>query len=587
MVPDQRNVSLSLPSDPIVEFERFRQECLSSDDPSLLTRDAVERLLRFVPADGCRVHVDEDVIRAYLSDKDYSKALNEASRPLAEGNGQIILPEWSSEFLDAFILVNAGPSAVPRSAKVEVLEKVPFKEKVSLGEIARGETGRHDIRQIETKPTRRRPELISLSAIDSAFVDANPRLPVRVNGLIVKPSKGAFGFILSDGRQSIHASMKKSSAKVPIEESVIDAVGHLVKTETEGGGTRISFSIHRLSKSKEGCRIPRKEINRQPLREYEWQPVLVDTREAFEEMVVNICRNPVISVDTETVGPTLLTQKAEVIGLGDPLGRRGYIVDLQAVEKGEIDRDSLSELLAAAQPRKVLHYAKFDRGVLQDRGFQLGPHEDTRIMGQRLVPEVYSFSLESLTRWLTDLGMSKDKAVQTGDWSCRPLSAEQQSYLCHDLEATWAVYECLRTVEEKAAVNIDSEAPELLLEEAWKALGAEIEGRGVPGKVVKDRNALLFHIKELLLDGALPYDNRDEFGMVYVKQGAVRSGNRGNLALNLIESMEKLQRVQHEFLTCLFDDRDSPLPVMIARINLIAAKLHPERVPSLYLRLNV
>ncbi len=587
LIPDQRSVSPSPSSHQIAEFEKFRGECLRGDDPSLMTREGAERVFKFVPAHGCRVHIDESVIRAYLSDEDYSKAVCEASRPLADENGQVILPEWSEEFLDAFVLVNAGPAAVPRNANIETLEAVPFEEKISLGEIARGGKGNQEPRHIEIKPVRRQVKVISLSEIDAPFVDSSPRRPVKIKGLVVQASNGAFGFKLSDGRQSIFASMNERSAGLPVEGEIVDAAGHLVKTAGKNGSIRISLTVHKLSKSREEFKVPCKEVLRQARREYQWRPVLVDAQKAFDEMLERIRGNPVVSLDTETVGPALSTQRAEVIGLGDPLAGTGYIIDLQAVEKGEIDGKSLAAFLAAPKPRKILHYAKFDKGVLGDRGFKLGAHEDTYAMSQRLVPEICSFSLESLARWVTDLGMSKDREVQTGDWSARPLSAEQQDYLCHDLEATWAVYEYLRALEEKAGVSLDSETPELLLGKAERELAEKIEGRKVLGEVIGDRTALLFHIKELLLDGALPYDNRSEYGTVYVRDGASRSGSGRNLSLNLVESMERLQRVQREFLSCLFDDRDSPLPVLIARINLIVEKLNPAGVPSLYLRLNV
>ncbi len=158
-----------------------------------------------------------------------------------------------------------------------------------------------------------------------------------------------------------------------------------------------------------------------PKNEVEW----IDTLAGLRVVGDALAQETVIGLDVETTldfGTLCLVQIATAT--------RTYLIDPFAVG----DLTSLAAVLAAAQPAKVIHNARFERRVLAGVGLALDGVIDTLELSRerRGIDVLGGHSLVAVCE--RELGVRVDKGEQTSDWARRPLDAAQLRYAALDAE---------------------------------------------------------------------------------------------------------------------------------------------------------
>jgi ribonuclease D len=155
---------------------------------------------------------------------------------------------------------------------------------------------------------------------------------------------------------------------------------------------------------------------------------------------------PVVAVDTETMGLDPHRDRLCLVQLSsgdgsahlvqivpEHLGGRGYACP------------NLKRLLADRSVTKLMHFARFDVGILQHAlGIEVSPVKCTKIAAKLVRTFTDRHGLRDLCREL--LGVEISKQQQTSDWGASDLSPEQLSYAASDvlyLHALWGKLEAL------------------------------------------------------------------------------------------------------------------------------------------------
>jgi len=147
-------------------------------------------------------------------------------------------------------------------------------------------------------------------------------------------------------------------------------------------------------------------------------PMLVNTRDAFDEMLSRLMVAPVVAVDTESNSLYAYTERVCLIQFSVP--GEDYIVDPFAVEIGD-----LGAFFTDPEIEKVFHAAEYDVMVLRrDFGFSFANLFDT-MMASRIVGW-QRYGLGALLE--EHFGISTDKRMRRTNWGKRPLSSEQLTY---------------------------------------------------------------------------------------------------------------------------------------------------------------
>jgi ribonuclease D len=120
------------------------------------------------------------------------------------------------------------------------------------------------------------------------------------------------------------------------------------------------------------------------------------------------------------------------------------------------DLSSLSGLLGASGPLKIVHDASFDARMLAQRGIALDRVFDTAVAA-RFLGESATGLATMLSKYL---GISLDKTEQQADWGARPLADHQLAYLIADVEHVLPLAEILR------ARSIESDLLDEVMEES-------------------------------------------------------------------------------------------------------------------------
>jgi DNA polymerase I-like protein with 3'-5' exonuclease and polymerase domains len=157
---------------------------------------------------------------------------------------------------------------------------------------------------------------------------------------------------------------------------------------------------------------------------------LITTPEEISRAAARLSRAPFIGVDTETTGLDPHTSRLRLLQLAVP--EESFIVDLFQTPVAAVQ--PLLDLLAAPQPIKIAHNAKFDAKFLLKHG-------DIRLRGifdTYLASQLISASAESDRHGLAAvtlrfLGHTVDKEEQRSDWS-GTLSAAQLEYAARDAQ---------------------------------------------------------------------------------------------------------------------------------------------------------
>jgi ribonuclease D len=144
-----------------------------------------------------------------------------------------------------------------------------------------------------------------------------------------------------------------------------------------------------------------------------------------------------VAVDTETMGLNPHRDRLCLVQLSAGDGAAHLV---QILPEARVDCPNLKRLLADAGVLKLMHFARFDVGILQHSlGITVAPVVCTKIAAKLTRTFTDRHGLKDLCREL--LGVDLSKQQQTSDWGAPELSAEQLAYAASDvlhLHALWA-----------------------------------------------------------------------------------------------------------------------------------------------------
>ena len=161
---------------------------------------------------------------------------------------------------------------------------------------------------------------------------------------------------------------------------------------------------------------------------------------------------PVVAVDTETMGLNHQRDRLCLVQLsaGDNSAHLVQIIPERFGGPG-YDAPNLARLLADPSVMKLMHFARFDVGILQQSlGITVAPVKCTKIAAKLVRTFTERHGLCDLCREL--LGVEISKQQQTSDWGAADLTAEQLSYAASDvlyLHRLWARLESLLIREQR------------------------------------------------------------------------------------------------------------------------------------------
>jgi|GEM_PF-965035 len=196
-----------------------------------------------------------------------------------------------------------------------------------------------------------------------------------------------------------------------------------------------------------------------------WPITPVRTERQLAQLVAKLARAEVFSVDTETWGPRVLSDKLCLIQISIPASELGarraatggetYLVDVVALEglatsegKGRNPLLPLRKVLEDRDKTKVIHHAQFERGQFQKYGIEIDGVVDTKNVAKKIRPDLVSHSLQACVYEILGREMSKEE--QTSKWIQRPLSPSQIEYAALDSEVVLHLLTKLRALEKEA-----------------------------------------------------------------------------------------------------------------------------------------
>ncbi len=164
---------------------------------------------------------------------------------------------------------------------------------------------------------------------------------------------------------------------------------------------------------------------------------------------------PMVAVDTETMGLNWHRDRLCLIQLSAGDGT-AHLVQLVPTSLGGTGTDcpNLKRLLADPAVVKLMHFARFDVGILQHSlGITVAPVRCTKIAAKLVRTFTERHGLRDLCREL--LGVEISKQQQTSDWGAVELTSDQLAYAASDvlhLHALWAKLEALLRRENRLAL---------------------------------------------------------------------------------------------------------------------------------------
>jgi ribonuclease D len=164
---------------------------------------------------------------------------------------------------------------------------------------------------------------------------------------------------------------------------------------------------------------------------------------------------PVVAVDTETMGLNHSRDRLCLVQLsaGDGTAHLVQIIPARFGGPG-YDCPNLARLLANPAVLKLMHFARFDVGILQaSLGITVAPVKCTKIAAKLVRTFTDRHGLRDLCREL--IGVEISKQQQTSDWGAAELTPEQLAYAASDvlyLHQLWAKLEGLLIREERLEI---------------------------------------------------------------------------------------------------------------------------------------
>jgi len=135
-----------------------------------------------------------------------------------------------------------------------------------------------------------------------------------------------------------------------------------------------------------------------------------------------------VAIDTETMGLSLQRDKLCLVQLSAGDGD----AHLVQMDRGSYDCPNLKTLLADKSIVKILHFARFDVGMVQKYlGVTMAPIYCTKIASKLVRTYTDRHGLKDLVRELAAKDMSKQQ--QSSDWGAAKLSKAQCEYAASDV----------------------------------------------------------------------------------------------------------------------------------------------------------
>ncbi|GAB3594497.1 ribonuclease D [Acetobacter peroxydans] len=159
-----------------------------------------------------------------------------------------------------------------------------------------------------------------------------------------------------------------------------------------------------------------------------------------------------VAVDTETMGLNPHRDRLCLVQLSAGDGT-AHLVQLIPTRLGGTGYacSNLKRVLADSSLIKIMHFARFDVGILQQAlGITVAPVVCTKIAAKLVRTFTERHGLAALCREI--LGVELSKHQQTSDWGAPTLTPEQCAYAASDvlhLHALWARLEALLEREER------------------------------------------------------------------------------------------------------------------------------------------
>lgn len=154
----------------------------------------------------------------------------------------------------------------------------------------------------------------------------------------------------------------------------------------------------------------------------------------------------VVAVDTETMGLAPARDRLCLVQLSNGDGM-AHLVQLVPKSLGgkEYDCPNLKRVLADRNIVKLMHFARFDVTVLQQRlGVTVMPVKCTKIASKMVRTFTDRHGLRDLCKEL--LGVELSKQQQTSDWGAVDLTPEQLAYAASDVLHLHALWDKLETL---------------------------------------------------------------------------------------------------------------------------------------------
>ena len=164
---------------------------------------------------------------------------------------------------------------------------------------------------------------------------------------------------------------------------------------------------------------------------------------------------PVVAVDTEAMGLNHHRDRLCLVQLSAGDGQ-AHLVQLLPISLGGrgYDCPNLAALLADPDVIKLMHFARFDVGLLQHAlAITVAPVRCTKIAAKLSRTFTDRHGLRDLLRELCGVEISKQQ--QTSDWGAADLTPEQLAYAASDvlhLHALWHRLEALLRREDRLAL---------------------------------------------------------------------------------------------------------------------------------------
>lgn len=225
-------------------------------------------------------------------------------------------------------------------------------------------------------------------------------------------------------------------------EAAVDYFRHLLE-----GCDIDGFEAPELPHSGKGvCVMARRAGVYRPINPYTW----VDTQAEADAVCVRLLKEERIGLDVETTLDEPRTLCTVQLGTAD----HTYVLDTLAIK----DLAALKVLMEDDRVEKIIHNAFFEEQMLGQSHIRIHNVMDTLIASRKKHRKGVIEGGHKLGEVCErELGIHMDKALQTSDWTLRPLSEAQLDYAAADAEVLVRLYDMFKPPEPPQPMELFTE----------------------------------------------------------------------------------------------------------------------------------